>query len=121
MTTQRDNYAAAAPNGYSAPAKEMRFCPRVSAGDFRCLFCAGSAWGVYSQKTAAGTIDAAVAVEEGRLELETLRVPFAGEKATVASSHPAATSVERGELVLRFKRVVQLAAGAKLTVSATSD
>jgi len=107
--------------GYSAPAKEMRLRPRVSAADFRCLFCAGSAWGVYSQKTAAGTIDAAVAVEEGRLELETLRVPFAGEKATVVSSHPAAASVEGGELVLRFKRVVRLAAGAKLTVSATSD
>ncbi|HXN47324.1 MAG TPA: hypothetical protein VN893_11825 [Bryobacteraceae bacterium] len=63
----------------------------------------------HSQKTAAGTIAAAVAVEEGRLELETLRVPFAGEKATAVSSHPAAAAVERGELVLRFKPVVQLA------------
>jgi uncharacterized protein (DUF608 family) len=104
--------------GYSAPARQMRFRPRVSASDFRCLFCAGSAWGVYSQKTAAGALEAALAVEEGRLELETLRLPFAGEKATVVSSHPASPSVERGELVLRFKPAVQLAAGAALTVSA---
>jgi uncharacterized protein (DUF608 family) len=105
--------------GYSAPAKELRFRPRVSADDFRCLFCAGSAWGVYSQKAAAGTIDAAVAVEEGRLELETLRLPFAGGAAAkVGASHPAAASVEGGELVLRFAPPVQLAAGARLTVSA---
>jgi Glycosyl-hydrolase family 116, catalytic region len=106
--------------GYSAPAKEMRLRPRVSATDFRCLFCAGSAWGVYSQKTAAGGIDAAVAVEEGRLELETLHLPFGGEKASAVSSHPAAASVEGGELVLRFKPMAQLAAGDKLTVSAVS-
>jgi hypothetical protein len=105
--------------GYSAPAREMRFRPRVSASDFRCLFSAGSAWGVYSQTAAAGSIDAAVAVEEGRLGLETLRLPFAGEKATVVSSHPAAASVERGELVVRFKPAVRLAGGDKLTVSAT--
>ncbi len=104
--------------GYSAPAKQMRFRPRVSASDFRCLFCAGSAWGVYSQKTTAETLEAAVAVEEGRLKLETLRLPFAGETARVKASHPAAASVERGELVLRFKPAAALAAGDKLTVSA---
>jgi len=105
--------------GYSAPAREMRFGPRVSASDFRCLFCAGSSWGVYTQKSVAGTIDAVVAVEEGRLGLETLHLAFAGEVAKLSTSHPAASSVEAGELVLRFKPGVQLAAGDKLTVSAT--
>jgi non-lysosomal glucosylceramidase len=103
---------------YSAPANAMRLHPRVSAGAFRCLFCAGSAWGTYSQKIAAGAIDAGVAVEEGRLELETLRLPFAGEAAKVSASHPAAASVERGELVLRFKPPVELVEGGRLTVSA---
>jgi uncharacterized protein (DUF608 family) len=104
--------------GYSAPAKEMRFRPRVSAGDFRCLFCAGSAWGVYSQKRAGEAMDAAVAVEEGHLELETLRLGFAGEVTKVQASHAVEASVERGELLLRFKPPVQLAAGDKLTVKA---
>jgi non-lysosomal glucosylceramidase len=30
---------------YSAPAGRLRFAPRVSTADFRCLFTAGTAWG----------------------------------------------------------------------------
>jgi hypothetical protein len=63
-------------------------------------------------------MDAAVAVEEGHLELETLRLGFAGEVTKVQASHAVEASVERGELLLRFKPPVQLAAGDKLTVKA---
>lgn len=104
--------------GYSAPDKALRFRPRVSPAAFRCLFCAGSAWGTYSQKTAAGTIDATVAVAEGRLELQTLRLPFAGASPKVTASHPAQASVDQDELVLRFTPPLQLAAGSTLTVAA---
>jgi non-lysosomal glucosylceramidase len=104
--------------GYSAPDRELRFRPRSAGGAFRCLFCTGSAWGKYSQRSTPGTLEAEVAVEEGGLEVGTLRLPFAGAAAEVTASRPAAAAVEGGELVVRFKPEARIGAGERLTVSA---
>jgi uncharacterized protein (DUF608 family) len=55
---------------YSAPARRLAFAPRVSAGDFRCLFTAGTAWGTV-EITADG---ATLRVEAGELRLERLEI-----------------------------------------------
>jgi uncharacterized protein (DUF608 family) len=55
---------------YSAPAGRLRFAPRVPAGEFRCLFTAGTAWGSVSIDEHGAT----VTVAEGELRLHTLEV-----------------------------------------------
>jgi len=106
--------------GYSAPAKELVFRPRIAGANFRCLFCAGSGWGTYSQTLSGTNLDAQVAVEEGTVELATLRLPFPGRTAKVTAGIPTKTSVENGELVVRFRDPRRLAAGEKLEVRAVA-
>ncbi|MCX6624539.1 MAG: GH116 family glycosyl hydrolase, partial [Acidobacteria bacterium] len=99
---------------YSAPARELRFHPAGKQRNFRCLFCAGSAWGTYSQ---SGNLSARVEVIEGVLELVTLRLPFSGTAAKVQVSTAAAASYEPGEMVLRFSQAATVQPGRPLVVS----
>jgi len=101
----------------STPAKEIRFRPRVSEAQFRCLFSSGTAWGSYAQQAAKDKLDAEISVEGGTLELAVLRVPFSGASAKVKSSSPAKTEVAGGEATVRFLTPVVLQTGQKLTVS----
>ena len=55
---------------YSAPERVVTFDPKLRLKEFRCLFSAGTGWGVYSQSAGVAKID----VIEGRLVVETVRI-----------------------------------------------
>ncbi|HKX00236.1 MAG TPA: GH116 family glycosyl hydrolase [Bryobacteraceae bacterium] len=102
---------------YSAPHKAIRFAPRVSASNFRCLYSTGTAWGSYAQQAAKQNLDAEIAVEGGALELAIVRLPFSGTHAKVSSSHPAVAEAARGEAVVRLSPPVKLSGGQKLKLT----
>jgi uncharacterized protein (DUF608 family) len=102
---------------YSAPERALRFRPLVNQDDFRCLYCAGTAWGAYSQKRTNGKVQAELSVEGGKLELAQLSVPFPGTRATLSSPLEAITQVEDGEAIIRPKSPVKLLKGDKLAIS----
>lgn len=102
---------------YSAPQKEIRFHPRVSEAQFRCLYSSGTAWGSYAQQAAKTKLDAEITVEGGTLDLAVVRVPFSAENAKIAASAPAKVELAGGEAVVRFTSPVKLAAGRKLRLS----
>ena len=102
---------------YSAPRKEIRFQPRLSAERFRCLYSAGTAWGSYAQQASKQTLHAELAVEGGALDLAAVRVPFAGARAKITAGAPGNVEVAGGEAIVRFKSPVKLATGDKLTFS----
>jgi hypothetical protein len=103
--------------GYSAPDREICFRPRVSEGQFRCLYSTGTAWGSYAQQAAKQKLDVEIAVEGGTLELATVRVPFSSASAKVTASAPARVEVADGEAVVRFPTSVQINAAKKLKLS----
>lgn len=101
---------------YSAPDKELTFHPRYRQSAFRCLFCAGSAWGSYIQQGTKQNLKTEVRIEEGVLELARLRVPFTKAGASVTGSVQATMKVRQGEAVIEFASPVRLNAGEKLTM-----
>ena len=103
--------------GFSAPHKEIRFRPRVSEAQFRCLYSAGTAWGSYAQQAAKDKLDAEISVEGGTLELATVRLPFSGAAAKVTASSPAKVEVTAGEAIVRFSPSATLRPGQKLKLS----
>ncbi len=102
---------------YSAPRKELAFRPRYRQGAFRCLFCAGSAWGSYAQQGTPQKLDVAVRVEEGKLALARLQAPFSKPDPHVRGSVPARVTVEQGEARIDFAPPVELKSGEKLELS----
>ncbi len=103
---------------YSAPSRAMAFFPRQAPGAFRCLYVAGSSWGSYSQTLTARKLEAAIDVDEGQLDLATLRLPFLSRAAKVECGVPVTAAVENGELTIRFRRPLVLTAGGRLSISA---
>ncbi len=101
---------------YSAPAKELTFQPRYRQSAFRCLFCAGLAWGTYIQEGTGQNRKVEVRVEEGALELARLRVPFAKAGARVSGTAPASVSVRNGQAIIAFTPAVRLPAGGRLAL-----
>jgi uncharacterized protein (DUF608 family) len=104
---------------YSAPDGELEFRPRQERGAFQCLFVAGSSWGNYAQSRTAAGLEATVTVEEGRLEIGTLRLPFAGPRAAVKCRVAVTAGVERGVLTVKFQAPLRLGPGEALTLTAT--
>jgi len=102
---------------YSAPEKEIRFHPRVSETEFRCLYCSGTAWGSYAQQTANNKLDAEIAVEGGALDLAVVRVPFSGATAKLTSSSPAKVEIRGGHAIVRFLTPLVLQPGKKAILS----
>ncbi|HWQ56832.1 MAG TPA: GH116 family glycosyl hydrolase [Bryobacteraceae bacterium] len=101
---------------YSAPRRDLRFRPRHSPADFRCLYSTGTAWGGYAQRHTKARLEAELAVEGGRLELTTLRLPFDKTSARAAAPAGATVQVADGEAAVRFASPVDLRGGAKLKV-----
>ncbi len=102
---------------WSAPARELRFHPRVSPARFRCLFSTGTSWGSYSQQSATGRLTAHLEVEGGGLELAVLRLPFGKQAATLSASVRGNVTVSAGEATIRFAEAVKLPAGEKLQLT----
>jgi uncharacterized protein (DUF608 family) len=55
---------------YHGPHAHLRFAPRVSTNDFRCLFTAGKAWGSIRTRGTRATLT----VRGGQLQLRTLEI-----------------------------------------------
>jgi hypothetical protein len=102
---------------YSAPRQELAFRPRYRQGAFRCFFCAGSAWGSYSQQGTPQKLDVALRVEEGALTVARLRVPFGKPGAPVRASVAARATVTEGEARIDFAPPALLKSGEKLELS----
>jgi non-lysosomal glucosylceramidase len=101
----------------SAPEKEIRFHPRLSEPRFQCLYCSGTAWGSYAHQAAEGKLGVKITVEGGTLELASIRVPFSGARAKIASKAPARVEVAGHEAIVRFRTVFVLRPGENLTFS----
>jgi hypothetical protein len=54
----------------AAAAGALAFTPAVAAGDCRCFFGAGTAWGRFAPRQGADVLHADLVVEDGRLELQ---------------------------------------------------
>ncbi len=102
---------------YSAPQMEMRFSPRVSQAQFRCLYSSGTGWGSYAQQAANNKLDAEITVEGGTLELAVVRLPFSGASAKATAGPSARVTVAGGEAAVRFSEPVKLSTGQKLRLS----
>lgn len=113
---------------YSGPEKRMAFDPKLNADDFRTVWTAGSGWGIYSQKTAAGSgMTVALEAESGALELKELDVtlpPGAAGKTvrtvkTLHSGSPAAASVRKEGDIIRviLVRPVRVEPGRPLALA----
>ncbi|MCW5981910.1 MAG: hypothetical protein KIT09_27745 [Bryobacteraceae bacterium] len=102
---------------YSAPAEELTFEPRYRQSAFRTLFCAGSAWGLYSQEGGPEKLRVAIRVDEGGLRLAKLRLPFSRAGAQVTGSHGATLAYERERAVVTFPKSLRLDAGRILELS----
>jgi hypothetical protein len=102
---------------YSAPRKELVFQPRWRQSDFRSLFCAGSAWGSYSQQATGGGLKTKVQVEEGMLEIARLRVPFSGKEPRISAPVRATVKTANGEAVIEFAAPARLKSGEKLELA----
>jgi non-lysosomal glucosylceramidase len=60
---------------YSGPEMRMDFDPKMNAEDFRTVWTAGSGWGVYTQKAAAGgPFAAGIEARSGMVELKNVTV-----------------------------------------------
>jgi uncharacterized protein (DUF608 family) len=101
---------------FSAPRRELRFRPRVSAASFRALFSTGTSWGGYAQSVTKEEMSAQIRVEGGTLELATLRLPFAGQKAKLISAAKGTVETAGGEAVIRYAPPVKLARGQTLAL-----
>jgi uncharacterized protein (DUF608 family) len=101
---------------YSAPEQSLRFRPRVSPDDFRCLFSTGTAWGSYSQKRVQQKLDAQIMIEGGRLELARIRLPYPGPSPKVTASVAASAQSEDGEAVIRPRSLLKLEKGDRLSL-----
>lgn len=104
---------------YSAPARMLRFRPRINLKSVHCFFCAGTAWGTYSQERAEGEVLSRVRIEEGSLTIAELRVPYRGTKGRITTSLPAETAVQAGEAVIRFREAARFHTGQELTIRMT--
>jgi len=101
---------------YDAPHGVLTFGPRVSTDDFRAFYAAGSGWGTYRQQRKAGVLEAAVAVDGGRVGLRNLRLLHAG------SGIPKVTAAAAGRSLSpkasRFDEYTVLDFGGPLTIQA---
>ena len=109
---------------YSAPRRRLAFAPAVEADDFRCLFTAGTAWGVVRRERDGTTWRHAVEVIEGSLTLRTLAVGTSrppGRAPVVSLSGavlPAPVTRDGGGTIeLEFAADVVIGAGDALEVA----
>ena len=102
-------------------AGALAFAPAVAAGDFRCFFSAGTAWGRFAQRQDAGALHAELVVEGGRLELQQIRlkpamlVPAGSANLNGIELAPRLAQ-EDGAALLRFDPPIPLGPGDTLSV-----
>lgn len=101
----------------SAPRKEIKFAPRINPANFRAFFSAGTAWGAYTQQQEAGRLTAVIEVKGGLLELERVRLPWAGK---TAKSSAGTIKLEKGEARLMLNHSVRLKPGDRLALTITA-
>jgi hypothetical protein len=105
-------------------AGALAFAPAVAAGDFRCFFSAGTAWGRFAQHRDAGAVHADLTVEHGRLELQQLRLHPAMQAASAGAALNGAALAPRlvqqvGAALLIFDTPITLGVSDRLSVQLT--
>jgi len=108
----------------SAVKKEFGFAPKINEGDFQTFWSSGNAWGSFEQKVNDKTQQAELCVNQGEIEIKTLRLGWALEgsvpKNTVAQCDAQQLSAEvtlsENELTLTFTQPITLEAGQTLNI-----
>jgi hypothetical protein len=103
---------------YSAIDQQLGFAPVINAGDFRCFFAAGPAWGVYSQRLENSAQAIRLEVVHGELPLRLLNLKhgLGSEKILVANLHVAGNEAIRGHKLNVSGANVQLDLGQPVMV-----
>ena len=108
---------------YSAPAGRLSFAPLLNAGNFRCFFSTGGAWGSYSQKLAGNKMSYTINVRYGTLALRTLQLALpegvggANVSASTARGRPAIkATVETRRLTVDLGQGITIGAGEMLSI-----
>ncbi len=102
---------------YSAPEKALRFHPRLNEAQFRCLFSAGTGWGVYRQTRTAGVLEASVELYGGELPVATVGVPAPAATVTAKAPPRAKAAVKGGIAKVELAEPRVLKPGEKLSIS----
>jgi hypothetical protein len=109
---------------YSAPTGTLEFAPRYEPDDFRCLFTAGDAWGLISQRTEEERRICSVEVRSGSVTLS--RLVLGGKAPARVAVHYGTqdldAAVERREdcWAVAFTAAVTLREGDVLRVAAAA-
>lgn len=98
------------------PERRLSFQPRSNAAQFRCLFTAGTAWGVYEQTRTAAARTIRIRILGGELELERLDVPSPG-RGVKLSGIPGEVHHDNGIARIRFAGRIHKRAGQDLVLS----
>jgi uncharacterized protein (DUF608 family) len=100
---------------HRAPTGEIAFAPRINAGDFRCFFSTGRAWGSFSQSIGEGRLTATITVREGELKLR--KVELARLNGTSATRTTARVGDQNiSAQVEHVEEVAQIAFASEVTV-----
>ncbi len=103
------------------PDGHLGFAPRLTPDNFRAPFTAAEGWGTFEQKSADGSITAAVAVKFGNMKLQTLAlsVPAGMKPAKIAGSVGATFKVDGNRILITLATPADLKAGQQLQVTIT--
>jgi len=109
---------------HHGPNGHLGFAPRLTPHDFKAAFTAAEGWGTFAQKQDAGTLHANIALQYGKLRLNTLAL--AGTYRTLTASvggKPVAATVSapvadgESRALVSFTPGLALTAGQELAVS----
>lgn len=97
---------------YDARTGLLAFAPRVSEGEFRCLFTTGTGWGSFEQQHDR----ACITLHWGEVALNAVKVPLAesGPLRATLDGEPVEASLQDGRLP--FSKPVRLSAGQRLVI-----
>ena len=110
---------------YDGPRQSLRFTPRHTPENFKCLFTGPEGWGSIAQTRQGQVQRNEIALAEGKLGLTqiTLDVPAAPQSvaAQVVAAQPGppletAFAMEAGKLVVTFRQPVALVPGQTLAI-----
>ena len=107
--------------GYSAVTGRLRFAPKLSPDDFRCVFTTASGWGALSQTATDAGRTVSVSVSYGAVALRSLALQGDGRKVAVRlggrSIEAACRPLEEGILEVTLSEPVELKPGQRLVIT----
>lgn len=107
---------------YSAPARRIRFAPRLNQSRFRCLFSVNDAWGEFQQcSDPKGLWEITLSLHAGVLELREVVLGITGEFTALycrmrGQFIPAEKRCLQGGVAIMFEEDVRLSGGEPLAI-----